>query len=756
MRHFILSTLLLLITIPVCAVPVSPRLLREALEQGDTARYEQLLRRSAIANSRHPKHPLVERARRAQAEAPARQFGVTPLVASRGLLILVNYSDKSFLATNTQAQMDSMMNAYNYTYNGATGSAAQYYCDQSLGQYRPHFDVVGPITLPKPLNYYGENGTEEGDDLKCGDLVLHACSIASQIDGVNLADYDQDGDGEMDFVYILYAGKGEADGGAANTIWPASWDMASAVEYGATSLSKYANKSQYTFDGVAIGNFAYSSELDGSTGKRNGIGTPTHEFGHVLGLPDLYDIEYGSNYNNSMTPGEWDIMDGGSYNNDGRTPPNMSPWEKAFMGWITPVNAGTSGRNLTLYANGTEDYNVYQLNASGTYQDYKTSGVCYYIENRQQTGWDAYVPGHGMVIWKLNYNQSVWEENGPNATTGNCRYTVVSATGRTTKIGSAADPFPGSGNKTTWSGLSGKPLTEIHESNGIVTCKYMGGQTCEGYSVTFVSTCATMTADDGYDEDCITSGMGFDGTFTIKNGYVYDSVVVTMGGVRLSEDNVDYIADATGISIDAVTDDVVITLYGHRDGNASFMDCDEYSWTASQALSSGENTLGNWSWTLAMTGSTYLGYDTQNSQRGVQFGSKNNPASLVSLTTEEAADCMIEKVVVSGAMGSQGTGNVSVFIDGEQVGSTQNLAVTTKDYTFTNADELQGTLEIRYTNSAKALYLKGIQVTFLPAPPMTAVENTTVTMPARKRVVNGQLLILREGKTYNLFGQIVE
>lgn len=474
MRKWTITCILLTVCSTLTwAVPANPKVLKALLEAGDTARYEAMIRHDRQVRTRPSVRPNHSSARRASGD-----FGHTPLLASRGLLILVNFSNKSFHSSNDQAQMDSMMNAYNYTYNEATGSAAQYFSDQSLGQYRPHFDVVGPITLPKGMSYYGANGSDgDGDDVKLGDMVLHACSIASQINGVDLSNYDEDEDGEMDFVYIIYAGYGEADGGSANTIWPASWDMASAVYYGYTSLSTRAPKSQYTFDGVSIGNFAYSNELQDGTGfTRTGIGTPTHEFSHVLGLPDLYDINYGDNYDNGMTPDQWDIMDAGSYNNDGRTPPNMSPWEKAFMGWVTPVNPGDSGALLTLYPNGSENYNVVQINASGQFQDYNETGVCYLLENRQQTGWDAHVPGHGMLIWRLDYKQSVWKENEPNSGE-TCLYTVVSASGKTNNIGQSRDPFPGRQNVTSWNGLNDRPLTNIREQEGVVTLNYMGGAT---------------------------------------------------------------------------------------------------------------------------------------------------------------------------------------------------------------------------------------------------------------------------------------
>lgn len=470
------------------AVPVNPAVLRALLEQGDTARYTRLLEASRTISSRRPQHSLIKMQQEAIATAPQRaaaEANATKL-ADRGLLILANFQDKSFLASNSPAEMDSMMNGRNYTYGSATGSAAQYYSDQSNGAYRPHFDVVGPIMLPQNIAYYGANGSlGEGGDAKSGDLVLHACSIASQIDGVNLKDYDHDNNGILDFVYIIFAGYTEAEGAAANTIWAASWDMATAVKEGYTSLSKRAPQSNYTFDGVTIGNYAYSSELKGSSGsRRTGIGTPTHEFGHVLGFPDFYDTTYGTNYNYAMTPDAWDLMDNGSYNNGGHTPPNLSPWEKAFLGWITPVNPGNTGDSITLYANGTEGYQVYQINQSGRYQTCQSTGVCYYVENRQQKGWDSFLPGHGMVIWKLDYNQQAWDNNAPNNTKNVCRYTVVSATSSTKDIGSSSDPFPGTQQVTSWSGISTKPLTDISEvanpttATGamVVTFNYMGGK----------------------------------------------------------------------------------------------------------------------------------------------------------------------------------------------------------------------------------------------------------------------------------------
>ena len=420
------------------------------------------------------------RARRAKAHrAPVRRVGSINL-APRGLFILVNFSDTKYQASNTQAQMDSMMNATNYTYGKAVGSARKYFIDQSNGKYTPTFDVVGPVTLSKKYSYYGAND-DDGNDMYPGDMVVEACLLAKSQYNVDFTQYDNDHDGEIDFVYIIYAGKGEADGGSENTIWPHNWNIESAIYYGNCTYTA----AQAKVDGLAINNYACSGELSGTSGDRNGIGTLCHEFGHVLGLPDFYDTNYGSNYKNERTPGDWDIMDSGSYNGDGDCPPNYSAFEKYYFGWTTVINPGTDGQQLTLYPAGDARYQAYQVNASGALQAAATDGLNYYIENRQQTGWDKYLPGHGMLVWYVDYKQSVWDENAPNDAASYPRYTLASATGYTTGIGSAKDPFPGTGNKTSWTGVSDKPLKDIREQNGVVTLTYL--DVFLGYTVNWVA-----------------------------------------------------------------------------------------------------------------------------------------------------------------------------------------------------------------------------------------------------------------------------
>ena len=426
----------------------------------------------------------VAKARRAQGQARKmrQDVGTDPYPAPRGLLILANFSNVSFKEDNSAEVMIDMITSDSCTTNNSFGSAAQYFRDQSDGKYAPQFDVYGPVTLSKTQKYYGENDSDDNDKYAT-DAVIEACILANeQYDDLNFADYDWNDDGYVDFVYVIYAGKGEADGGAAYTIWPHNYSIQSMIAWGGSTYTKAQTK----LDGKYLDNYAMSQELKGWNGTRSGIGVFCHEFGHVIGLPDFYDTNYGTNYNNQLTPNDWDIMDGGGYNGDGHCPPNYSVWEKYFMGWTDPVNLGNEPALLTLYPNGTRDYNSYQINASGVKQAATKDGLNYYIECRQRTGWDTDLPAAGMLIWKVNFSASAWRSNTPNNTANNPRYTLVIPSG--TKIGGSnglKNVWPYS-TKNSWDGVSDKPLKDIKKVEDNITLTYIEEPSDPVYKVKWV------------------------------------------------------------------------------------------------------------------------------------------------------------------------------------------------------------------------------------------------------------------------------
>ena len=711
--------------------------------------------------------PAVAKARRAKgvARRQRKDVGTEPNLAPKGVVILVNFSNKSMQSGHTQATFDELCNSTNCTVNSGYPSAGQYFADQSNGAYRPQFDVFGPVTLSRNVAYYGTDGAKEGDDQHATDAVVEGCILANQQFTINWADYDSDNDGSIDFVYVIYAGKGQADGGTSETIWPHNWSVESARYYGNCTYSA----SECKVGGKKIDNYAMSGEMSGNS--LGGIGTLCHEFGHVMGLPDLYDTDYGTVYDNCLSPNDWDIMDGGSYNGDGHCPPNYDPWEKDFFGWLTPINLGNEGQNVTLYANGTENQQTYQINASGTYVSPTTSGLRYYIENRQAVGWDAPLTGHGMLIWKVNFNASAWEENAPNnsETSGAPLYTVVSATG--TKIGwdgstdnCPKNPFPGSGKKTLWSGVSGKPLLNIVESNGVVTLTYIEEPVIpvDPFDVNFVAfgkpfattqSTGTLVFPEEDPVAC-SDGRVFVGWCSQAN---YSSATTApkfaKAGDSVAEGATFYavFADQEGEVSAETTWDLVSNASSLNAGDVLVMACSSKGFTAgnisSQIMASVESTFSD---------------------------DKNQITSLGSETVELTLGGSAGAWTLSSTSGKLGATAVKKLAWGSGT-TTWSISISGGDATIQNTTESYGRFLYNVNNPRFTTYASNTSVSML-LPQLyrktsggasysnystacehgTGVEKTCVEPNAKKVLRDGQVLILRDGRTYTILGVAVE
>ena len=703
--------------------------------------------------------PTVARvqARRAQARRAKKDFGRTPNLAPRGVVILVNFSNKSMASGHTLATFNELFNAENCTVNNGYPSAREYFKSQSNGAYSPQFDVFGPVTLSKSYSYYGNNVGADEDEFAT-DAVIEACILANQkYSNLNFADYDSDGDGYVDFVYVVYAGYGEADGGGASTIWPHNYSILEILPYYSEGYTKY-QKSDTKLDGVYLDNYAMSNELVHFDNSLCGIGTLCHEFGHVMGLPDFYDTKYGTNSKSSLTPNEWDVMDGGAYNGDGHCPPNYSAWEKYFFGWHTPLNLGSEGQNLTLYANGTENYQAYQINASGKLETATTEGLNYYIENRQLEGWDANLPAAGMLIWYVNYSGSVWEENTPNNTANDPRYTLIIPSG--TAIGGkygTMNVWPYS-TKKSWSGVSGKPLLNIAKSGKNITLTYIE---------------EPVIPVDPFDVVFMANGEGFD-TISSTGKLILPTSQpeactdgkVFVGWTATADYTSETTAPAFAAAGDAVEEGAVFyAVFATKDGDVKPAVVDKLT-LATTGVSSFSYTA--WSNVKVSSDAVYAG-NTAGGNDAIQLRSKNSTSGII--TT--ASGGKVSKVVVAWN-GNTSSGRtldiygkntaysaISDLYDsnnkGTKLGSIAYGSSTTLnisgDYTYIGLRSNDG-----------ALYLDAINVTWgeggnpysnyttICGGDETDVENTATPVTAVKTLRNGQLVIIRGNAVYSASG----
>lgn len=312
-----------------------------------------------------------------------------------GLIILVNFADSKFNTSKfgpTQTLYSRIANEANYGENNFKGSISDYFKAQSGGQFLLDFDVAGPVTLPNGYSYYGQND-DDGYDKRPKEMVKEACQV---VDGsVDFSKYDWDGDGEVEEVFVVYAGNGEHDTtNKPNLIWPHMDNLANYDE-------------QLTLDGVTINTYACASELNGDK-TLSGIGTFCHEFSHCMGFPDMYDT---ASDGNNFGMGSWDLMDYGSYNGDGYVPAGYSGYEKMVCGWTTPIELDKpmTVNGMERLADMGQTYIIYN---KGNRNEY------YILENRQQSGFDKYLPGSGLLIERVDYDKDIWEWNAVNTTNG--------------------------------------------------------------------------------------------------------------------------------------------------------------------------------------------------------------------------------------------------------------------------------------------------------------------------------------------------
>lgn len=414
--------------------------------------------------------------------------GVGVTGSRKGLVILVNFKDVKMQSAHNNEEWSNFFNQKGYSKNGNSGSVHDYFYNQSYGMFALTFDVVGPVTVSKNMKEYGGNNSDE-EDIDPAGMVVEACKLAAS--KVNFADYDWDKDGEVDQVYVIYAGYGEASTDIEDTIWPHEWQ----IEEAGYDL---------TLNGVRINTYGCSSELMGDTSSKTmeGIGTACHEFSHCLGLPDIYDTTYGGGYGMQ----EWDVMDYGSYAADGYEPVGYNSYQRWVSGWMQPTELKSACyiKDMKALSDAPEAYIVYNE---------KTPSEYYLLENRQQKGGDKALPGHGMLVIHVDYDKKAWVDNTLNDVKNHQRFSIIAADNKYTATSMAGDTYPGTSGNTELTDTSkpaatlfnanadgrkymGKPITNIAEStDGLISFTFMNGESIDAPTEASLKSVINSTTD---------------------------------------------------------------------------------------------------------------------------------------------------------------------------------------------------------------------------------------------------------------------
>ena len=331
----------------------------------------------------------------------------------KGLVLLVNFQDLKMEAAHTQELFNRILNEKDFTmqagdgyYNRFIGSLYDYFYAQSYGQFELTFDVVGPVTVSKNYAYYGANldglnHTQGGRYMHPDEMVEEAVVLAKQL--VNNSDYDWDGDGTVDALYVIYDGyeeSGRTD--MPDVIWPHHGSLLHTMTQDGVKLSEYSCSGELNFNGLI-----------------NGIGTMAHEFSHTLGLPDFYNVNYGSGDGMNSS---YDLMHDGNHLGNGYWPCAYTGYERWMFGWKEPIELKeTDDLNVTglqPISSGGDFYVMYNPNDRNQY---------FMMENRYTTGWDNGLPCTGLMIYRVMYDEGAWTSNQVNTNADLQRMLVMNA-----------------------------------------------------------------------------------------------------------------------------------------------------------------------------------------------------------------------------------------------------------------------------------------------------------------------------------------
>ena len=345
-------------------------------------------------------------------------------VTKHGLVILANFSDVKF--KHTQEEFESLLTEEGYSVNGATGSAKEYFDDQFKGHMEFDFHVSDIVTLPKKREYYGGNDNS-GEDMAPAEMIMDACRLADA--GIDFSLFDDDKDGEVDNVFLFFAGQDEAEGGSDECIWSHAWSIRAG-----TGIT-------LELDGVRIDRYACSAELKTAYDNAgnvyefiSGIGTFCHEYSHTLGLPDFYDTDYEES--GGVAAGLWtrtSLMDGGNYNNLGNTPPNYNAIERMIAGISQPEILKETGT-----------YTLSPIDKdSRSYALSNDNREFFLFECRSGKGWDSDIGGSGMLAYHIDLSEGsekIWTTYNEVNTDPDHQYAdLLEADGRNDKFGTTQE-----------------------------------------------------------------------------------------------------------------------------------------------------------------------------------------------------------------------------------------------------------------------------------------------------------------------------
>lgn len=348
-----------------------------------------------------------------------------PTVIDKILVLCVDFPDKP-----AQIPIETI---YSRFFGDYQNSLKEYYREISYGRYSPHGELHGWYRAPNPTDYYADKQNGFGKYPQNSErLIEDVIEIALQDSDIDWTSFDNNDNGYIDNLIVVHSGAEAAWTGDVNDFWAHVWII----------------PEPKIIQGRYVWIYAMTSEYLGKPEDPQVIGGDCHEYGHLLGLPDLYDTSYETN-----GVGTYSLMGAGSWGNMGMTPTHLDAWSKYVLGFADTIEDPTGSQyidnvetNSTIFKYTTNDPKEYYL-----------------VENRQKILFDKYLPSEGIFVWHINENQienQMYNNDKRCYLVGLIQADNFKDLENRANNGDLGDPFPGIMNNRSF-GINTGPKSEL-------------------------------------------------------------------------------------------------------------------------------------------------------------------------------------------------------------------------------------------------------------------------------------------------------
>ncbi len=550
-----------MLNFPVQAVSLHPTVKQKLREEGKLADYQQFLIEAKGRGVNAPEKDVLRTPSMMRMINGSKLDGLFRSSATSAdvdtvkvLVILVDFSDNPYDAavgpyvsrvSATPTDFENLL--FSTDGSNPTGSMTEYYVENSYGTFFVQGVVTKWYRMPNTYaNYVGADQGLQGFAPNAQDLAMDAVNAArvdhdfSQFDSYGPAKVP---DGKMDGLFIIHAGTGfeDSNNGGLNDIHSHKWNLRVATVVNGVTVSAYSMEPEESY-------------INGTISQ---IGVFCHEYGHFLGLPDLYDFTPSAgDAGRSEGLGRWSVMASGNWLGSSKTPSHYDAWSKIFLGFAGETLLTENLRDVS-FPQVEDSPTIYRINGQNM-----PNGEYYLVENRQKVGFDVNLPGSGLLIYHVD--EAAVPTGAGNSNQFRYLVALEQADGRNdlafgdNNQGDGADPYtaasasneftdltPNNSKTNTGDTLFTGEVTQVAVWNISASGPTMTANLDRTYSRPRLELLSSSFEDFGNGNGIIEQGESFDFSFTVEN--LWANGAATFVKVRTTSSDLTFVTDSVFI-----------------------------------------------------------------------------------------------------------------------------------------------------------------------------------------------------------------